>query len=288
MATTDWRALYRRRCEVDQRWSRGASTSRVLQGHTDLIRCAQLEGSTLVTASGSISHTDCTLRVWDLDTGMLRQLLRGHMGPISCMMYDPASGRLASGSEDYTVRYWDSQAGSCVSLLDPESSVRCIHMDHSSHQLVAGTEFGRLLLWDTDVLDDLLSSGLQRVRMEFERTQGQGGLNGGGSRRVVVDSHSLATVLDSEEGEGKAITAIQVQDGLCASTSVEPYSTVQLWDVSSSSSSLMAEGGSWTPLRTLGDANTMMFASSMSFERRLNRLVAGCGDRSMRLWDLET
>ena len=43
-------------------------------------------------------------RVWDLDTGAIRQLLRGHMGPVWCMVYDPASGRIASGSEDYTVR----------------------------------------------------------------------------------------------------------------------------------------------------------------------------------------
>ena len=45
-----------------------------------------------------------SFRVWDLDTGVIRQLLRGHMGPVWCMVYDPASGRIASGSEDYTVR----------------------------------------------------------------------------------------------------------------------------------------------------------------------------------------
>ena len=50
-------------------------------------------------------------------------------------------------------RYWDSQSGNCVSLEDPDSAVRCIHMDLSSGQLVAGTEFGRLLLWDTRELD---------------------------------------------------------------------------------------------------------------------------------------
>lgn len=83
-ATTDWRTLYLRRCEVDQRWSRGTSSRReVVRGHTDLIRCAQLEGSTLVTASGSISQfTDCTIRVTDLDTGALRQHLRGQLGLI--------------------------------------------------------------------------------------------------------------------------------------------------------------------------------------------------------------
>jgi WD40 repeat protein len=31
-----------------------------------------------------------------------------------------------------------------------------------------------------------------------------------------------------------------------------------------------------------------MFANSLSFEADLNRLVAGCGDRNVRVWDLET
>ena len=121
-----------------------------------------------------------------MDTGTPRQLLRGHMGPIWCMVYDPSSGRIVSGSDDYTVRcdmnqpvladmmscnkpttyspadathtpcllrYWDAQAGHSVSLQDPDSSVRCIHLDPQGHQLVAGTEFGKLLLWDTHELE---------------------------------------------------------------------------------------------------------------------------------------
>ncbi len=31
--------------------------------------------------------------------------------------------------------------------------MRCIHMDGEGRQLVAGTEFGRLLLWDLDGLE---------------------------------------------------------------------------------------------------------------------------------------
>ena len=40
-----------------------------------------------------------------------------------------------------------------MSLQDPDSAVRCIHMDRDGGHLVAGTEFGRLLLWDTRELD---------------------------------------------------------------------------------------------------------------------------------------
>jgi hypothetical protein len=55
-------ALFIPRAEVERSWQTGDSISRVLRGHSDYIRCAQLEGSTLVTASGSISHQDCTIR----------------------------------------------------------------------------------------------------------------------------------------------------------------------------------------------------------------------------------
>lgn len=48
--------------EVERAWISGDSSGRVLTGHSDFIRCAQLEGSTLVTASGSFSHKDCTIR----------------------------------------------------------------------------------------------------------------------------------------------------------------------------------------------------------------------------------
>mmetsp|Transcript_17388 Transcript_17388/g.37549 ORF Transcript_17388/g.37549 Transcript_17388/m.37549 type:complete len:525 (-) Transcript_17388:1845-3419(-) len=283
-ATTDWRTLYQRRWEVEKNWKCGESSARVLRGHNDYIRCAQLEGSTLVTASGSISHLDCTIRVWDLDTGTLRQLLRGHMGPIWCMVYDPASGRIASGSDDYTVRYWDAQAGNCVCLQDPDSAVRCIHLDSSTGQLVAGTEFGRLLLWDTNQLNELLAAGLNHVRQELSRINHQEPpCQQVNARRVLVDGTNHVQTHDSAE-EGKAISAIQTQGGLCASTSMEPMSCIQLWDVTP------REGCGavpWRLLREVGEAD-MQYANSMSFEKPLGVMVAGCGDRNMRVWDLET
>jgi hypothetical protein len=40
-----------------------------------------------------------------------------------------------------------------VPVQDPDSAVRCINIDPERRQLVAGTEFGKLLLWDMDRLD---------------------------------------------------------------------------------------------------------------------------------------
>lgn len=116
-----------------------------------------------------------------------------------------------------------------------------------------------------------------RYRDGIARYRGQTAQEMMDSRRVVVDGTNQAAVLNSGE-EGKAISAIQVQGGLCACTSIEPLSRIQLWDVSK---------GRWELKATVGEPE-MMFANSLSFEKGLNRMVAGCGDKNMHVWDLET
>lgn len=39
-----------------------------------------------------------TCRVWDLANNTCKKVLRGHLGPIWCMMYEPTLNRIASGS----------------------------------------------------------------------------------------------------------------------------------------------------------------------------------------------
>jgi WD40 repeat protein len=283
--TTDWRTLYQRRAEVGRLWFQGDSSSRMLDGHTDHIRFAHLDGSTLITASGSMSYSDCSIRVWDMDTGTLRQLLRGHMGPVWCLSYDSASGKLASGSDDYTVRYWDAQAGNCVSLEDPDSAVRCIHMDQQSGQMVAGTDFGRLMLWDTRELDRLLQAGITHVRTELKRVHQPLVAKGPAisSRRVVVDGSHHVQMLNN--AESRAVTAIQVQSGTCASTSSEQDSSICLWSISNDADGRGC-GGGWQLQHQLWDPG-MQCVLTMSFEKPLNMIVGGCADNGMRVWDLE-
>ena len=154
----------------------------------------------------------------------------------------------------------------------------------------------------TMFLADILSAGLSHVRREFQRGSRRADppCHQVSARRVVVDGTHHVQVLDSDAEEGKAITAIQVQDGLCACASSEAMSQIQLWDVSyaadrpsssssssSSSPSSPCPAAGWRLRRCLGDAS-MSCVTSMSFERPLGMIVAGCGDYSMRVWDLET
>jgi WD40 repeat protein len=58
-------------------------------------------------------------------------------------LYDGADGRLASGSEDGTIRLWDAASGQEITRLETDSPVVCLLACHDG-RLVAGDRQGRL------------------------------------------------------------------------------------------------------------------------------------------------
>src|SRR5271157_1515822 len=67
---------------------------------------------------------DCTVRVWDLNSGQEERALSGHGDRVWALALT-GDGRVVSGSFDGTVKVWDLNSGSCLAtvLLDstPES-----------------------------------------------------------------------------------------------------------------------------------------------------------------------
>ena len=60
------------------------------------------DGRTLATGG-----PDCDLRLWDVATGRLRALLRGHLYNLSAVIYSPDGKTIASGDDHGNVRLWD-------------------------------------------------------------------------------------------------------------------------------------------------------------------------------------
>jgi hypothetical protein len=67
-----------------------------------------LTGHTPQIISGS---EDCTVRVWNADTGTLKHTLRGHTRSIHSVAFSPDGLQIISGSDDCTVRVWDAVTG---------------------------------------------------------------------------------------------------------------------------------------------------------------------------------
>ena len=49
--------------------------------------------------------------MWDVKTGQLEGTLEGHKGRVHSVAWDSGGVRLASGSDDGTVRVWDATVG---------------------------------------------------------------------------------------------------------------------------------------------------------------------------------
>ncbi|KAK7877318.1 hypothetical protein WMY93_031968 [Mugilogobius chulae] len=68
---------------------------------------------------------DNNLHVLDLETGVFKAVLGGHQDYIHCVCEREREGQVLSGSEDGSVRIWDSRTSSCVHCIEVHKYEAC-------------------------------------------------------------------------------------------------------------------------------------------------------------------
>ena len=67
------------------------------------------DGGRIVTASD-----DKTARLWDISSGSLIAILKGHKGPVESASFSPDGGRIVTASLERTARLWEASSGSLI------------------------------------------------------------------------------------------------------------------------------------------------------------------------------
>jgi WD40 repeat protein len=88
------------------------------------------------------SSVDGTVKVWSLHSGHKPVALGAHAGPVLACSISADGGRVASGSEDRTMKLWDVESGTCMATAYGASPFYCIACQGES--VIAGDALGNL------------------------------------------------------------------------------------------------------------------------------------------------
>lgn len=135
---------------------RSGRCTKTLVGHTNAVLSLALSPDGQHLVSG---HEDQTIRVWDLNRGAIAkgtpgaivQTLREHTNRVWAVAFQPATDQpiLASGSADYTIKFWDWPSGTCLQTLPGHTSwVWSIAFSPDGQQLASASYDHTVKLWD--------------------------------------------------------------------------------------------------------------------------------------------
>jgi len=112
------------------------------------------DGRRLVSGS-----EDCTVRLWNVSTGALLDVMTGHSKTVLSLAYSPNGMLIASGSDDTSVRIWDATTGLQAGVREytgHSAPVLSITFSADSLRIVSGDDAGLVHVWFVDSSDSPL------------------------------------------------------------------------------------------------------------------------------------
>ncbi|KAL7695711.1 hypothetical protein NQL31_003224 [Lotmaria passim] len=110
--------------------------SKVLVGHQGWVWTTAVEPGNKWFATGGF---DAIIKVWDLETGVLKMNLTGHKEAVRSIALSKVSPYMFSGSDDHSIKCWDLERNEVVrEFFGHKSSVHCVAAHPTLDVVVSG------------------------------------------------------------------------------------------------------------------------------------------------------
>ena len=246
------------------------------------------DGQTL--ASGG---EDCTIRLWDVATGICQCMWQAHSRWVRSVAYSPDGQTLASSSYDQTIKLWDVKTQHCLKILrGHRQAVTAIAFSSAQGAiafspdsvgaqgfapLLASSSFDRTVkLWDVQTGECVKTflGHTNRVWTVAYHPNGQQLASGGDDHATKLWNLKTGRCKKTIKGHTNAVLslALSLDGGYLASGHEDQ--TVRLWDIKSG-----------TLVQTLREHTNRVW--SVAFQPLSQRpiLATGSADYTIKLWD---
>ncbi|KAF2810837.1 uncharacterized protein BDZ99DRAFT_441433 [Mytilinidion resinicola] len=203
------------------------------------------------------------------------QTLEGHSGWVMSVAFSPDSVRLASASDDNTVKIWDAGSGECLQTLAGHSDlVRSVAFSPDSVRLASASYDSTVKIWHAgsgECLQTLAGHSDEVTSVAFSPDLVR-----------LASASDDTTVKIWHAGSGECLQTLEGHSGPVMSVAFSPDS-VRLASASFDNTVKIRDASSGECLQTLeGHSGWVM---SVAFSPDLGRLASASCDKTVKIWD---
>jgi WD40 repeat protein len=251
-----------------------------LTGHSGAVRSVALtsDGRYAVSASD-----DLTIRIWDLDRGIEKHVLRGHSDWVRAIVISPDNYRVISAGDDQTIRIWEMETGKLLNVIEVAGlwpQALAVTPD-GRHVLVGGR--GRTIKF-VDLLKGKSELSLKGHRSTINSisifSDGNYAVSASDDRTLRIWSLIDGVGLFTLRGHRAKVVASAVSSDGSFALSASSDDTLRFWP--------LAERKDSDPQNGVVITDIAYWVRTVDLTPDGQKAITGADDGSLRAWNMET